>query len=52
MAENTSSGTDKVVVFAGENLYGLEVGQKLYVDQETADFLVEHGHATLPKSKQ
>lgn len=51
MAENTSSDT-KAVVFAGDNLYGLEPGQRLSVDQETADFLVEHGHATLPKSKQ
>ena len=52
MAEKEKAAPESRIIFMGDHLRGFEPGQRVSVDPETADFLVEHGHATLPKSKQ
>lgn len=54
MAEKkTEAASDsKVVVVMRPHLWGHKAGQKRYVTQEEADFLLRNNHADLPASKR
>lgn len=46
MADNDkSTSSSKVTVVMRANAQGFEPGEKVRVDQETADFLTSNGHA-------
>lgn len=44
-SEKPAAKSGKVTVVMGDHVH--KAGQEVSVDQETADFLVEHGHASL-----